>query len=393
MNVIDALSLGKIVQIREKLLQAQAAGKRVYRFESGDPSFSLAPHVAEALRRALVEDKTHYVPNNGIPQLKAAVADKLNHKNRIQVRSHDDIFVTNGAMHALFATFSSLLDEGDEVIVPEPMWTEIVENIRLARGVPVRVPLRANDAYQYRPEDIETRIGSKTKAIFVNTPHNPTGAVLSRERLEAIAELARRHQLFIVSDEAYEDIVYAPHEHHSIAALASDLADRIVSVFSMSKSYAMPGLRVGYVHASDPKLKERLPKVLRCTINGVNSLAQWAAAAALSGDQSQIAAMRREYEYRRSLMSDALQDVPGLRPFRPHGTFYIWAELEPRLYEGLGVPNADELSNYLAEQGIGSSPGDAFGDRCRNAIRFAFSCETAMVQQGARALHQALTKR
>ena len=388
---LDQLSLGKIVQIRERLLKAQAEGTQVFRFESGDPSFAVAPHVLDAIAKAAAAGKTHYVPNNGIPELRAALADKLMRKNGMRDVRAADVFLTNGAMHALYVTFGSLLSPGDEVIIPDPMWTEVAENIRLAGGVPVGVPLRADRDFEYDPDDIAAAITERTTAIFLNTPHNPTGAVLSEATLRRIAALAEEHDLWIVSDEAYEDVIYEPNVHHSIAALVPEYADRIVSIYSFSKSYAMSGLRIGYVATSAPSLHDRLPKLLRCTINGVNSLAQWGALEAVRGDQSQLASMRAEYAVRRDLLLAALADVEGVRPFVPRGAFYVWAELDPALYERLAVRDADQLSDRLAEQGIGSAPGSAFGEASANAIRFAYSCATPMVREGARAARAVLS--
>lgn len=387
---LDLVSLGKIVQIRERLLVAQAAGKKVFRLESGDPSFTPPAHVIEAVAQAARDGKTHYIPNNGIPELRKALARKVVERNGLAATTPDDVFVTNGAMHALFVTFGTLLEPGDEVILPDPMWTEVAENVRLAGGVPVGVPLSFDDDYAYRPEAIEAAITPKTTAIFLNTPHNPTGAVLSRDTLAAILEIARRHDLWVVSDEAYEDVVFAPHQHHSIGALADEGESRVVSIFSFSKSHAMAGLRTGYIVTRAPLLHDRIPKLLRCTINGVNSLAQWAAVAAVTGDQSHLAAMRDEYLVRRDLIVGALSGIPGVRPFTPRGTFFLWAELEPSLYERLEVADAAELSDQLAEAGIGSAPGDAFGDSCANAIRFSFSASTTMVKAGSEALREAL---
>ena len=387
---LDDISFGKIVQVREALLRAQAQGTRVYRLESGDPSFAVAPHVLDAIDAAGRAGKTHYVPNDGIPDLRRALADKLRRKNGIADTDPSHVFLTNGAMHALFVAFGALLVPGDEVIIPDPMWTEVAENIRLAGGVPVPVPVRAEDDYAYAPDAVAAAITERTRAIFVNSPHNPTGAVAPRETLEALVGLAREHDLWLVSDEAYEDVLYDPYAHHSPAALAGDWAPRVVSVFSFSKSYAMSGLRVGYVVTADALLQERIQKLLRCTINGVNSLAQWGALAAVTGPQDQLPRMRAEYLERRELLVDALSGIAGVRPFRPHGAFYVWTELEPSLYARLGVRDAADLSDRLAARGIGSAPGDAFGKYCADALRFAFSCETAMVREGAALLRRAL---
>src|SRR5690348_11703253 len=387
---LDHLSLGKIVQIRERLLAAQAAGKRVYRFESGDPSFAPPAHALDAITQAAHAGKTHYVPNNGVPDLRRALARKVSEKNGLTSTGADDVFVTNGAMHALYVAFGALLDVGDEVVIPDPMWTEVAENIRLAGGVPVGVQLSAAHDFAYRIEDIALAITPRTKAIFLNTPHNPTGAVLSRDALSAILELARRHDLYIVSDEAYEDVIYSPHVHHSIGSLAHANESRVISIFSFSKSHAMSGLRTGYIVTRDVVLHDRIPKLLRCTINGVNSVTQWAALAAVTGSDRHVAEMREIYHERRDILVRALTGIPGVRPFTPRGAFYVWAELDPSVYERLEVADADALSTMLADQGLGCAPGDAFGDCCTDALRFAYSCDTAMVREGSMLLREAL---
>ena len=388
---LDHISLGKIVQIRERLLAAQAAGKRVYRFESGDPSFAPPAHVIDALTQAAHAGKTHYVPNNGIPELKRALAQKVAAKNGLTSTTPDDIFVTNGAMHALYVAFGSMLSAGDEVIIPDPMWTEVAENIRLAGGIPVGVPLRAEDDFAYRPDDIRGVITPRTRVIFLNTPHNPTGAVLSADIQGEILDIARSHDLWIVSDEAYEDVIYAPHVHHSIGALAAPDESRVVSIFSFSKSHAMSGLRTGYIVTRDRALHDRIPKLLRCTINGVNSVAQWGAVAAVTGSDKHVLEMRAIYHERRDIMLRALSGIPGVRPFVPRGAFYVWVELDPSVYERLEVADADALASLLADQGLGCAPGDAFGETCADALRFAFSCDTAMVRDGSVLLREALT--
>ncbi|MEK6625687.1 MAG: aminotransferase class I/II-fold pyridoxal phosphate-dependent enzyme [Bdellovibrionota bacterium] len=389
-NKLDRISFGKIVQIRERLLKTQATGKKVFRFESGDPSFSVSEPVISAIRQAAETGRTHYIPNDGIPELKKELQIKLENKNKIKLPHADYIYVTNGAMHALYVIWQCLLEPGDEVIVPDPMWTEAVENIRLADATPVQVILSHEDGYRYDPKKIAAQINSKTKAIFVNSPHNPTGSVASRETLLEILDLAKQHNLFIVTDEAYEDVVYDA-KHFSIAALAQEkykgaegeaLQRKIISIYSFSKSYAMSGLRVGYIVTLDDSIRERISKLLRCTINGVNSITQWAAIAAIRTPMDHLEGMKREYRERRRLMLDALTGIPGLHPFAPDGAFYLWCKLDPKLYQKLGIKNADEVSNALAEKGIGSAPGDSFGLHCHDAIRFAYSCATSMVIEG-----------
>ncbi len=391
-HVVDTLSLGTIVQIRERLLKAAASGAKVFRFESGDPSFSVPPHVADAMCEAARTGKTHYVPNAGIPELREALVDKLILENGLHVEL-DDVFVTHGAMHALFAAFQALLDEGDEVIIPDPMWTEIAENVQFARGRVVRVPLHREKGYRYEPDEIERCITPRTKAIFVNTPHNPTGAVLSPETLGKIVDVAKLHNLWIISDEAYEHVTYDMNMHFSIGHMAGDWAPRVLSIFSFSKSHAMPGLRVGALVVQDAVLRGRLQKILRCSINGVSSLAQWGAFAALRGSREHIIHMREVYATRRQMMIDALSDIPGVDLFIPQGAFFAWVKFDDEMLERFGVPTADGISEMLCAQGIGNTPGSAFGPESVNSMRFSFSCDSLMVEEGARILRDVLLRR
>jgi aspartate aminotransferase len=383
MNRLDSISFGKIVQIRERLLKLQSTGKPVFRLESGDPSFSIAPHISEAMEKAIRDGKTHYIPNNGIPDLLSALTQKLKLQNKINV-SENDIFVTNGAMHALYVLFQCLLENGDEVITPEPLWTEIGENIRLAGGVTVSVPLTKQNNYQYLWEDISRKITSRTKAIFINSPQNPTGAIVPKEELQRIVNLAAARGLWIICDEAYEDLVFEG-EHYSPASELSGY-NKIVSIYSFSKTHAMSGLRVGYIVTTNQLLKERIPKLLRCTVNGINSIAQWGALAAVTGPRDHLNFMLSEYRLRRDALFDSLSHIPGIVPFKPQGAFYMWCEVEPFLLENLHLKSVSQLSDFLAERGIGSAPGDSFGVSCANAIRFAFSCSTQNVLEGGKLL-------
>lgn len=366
---LDNISFGKIVQIREELLKAQAAGQKVFRFESGDPYPNIPVPAKVEIVRGLENDFTHYIPNDGIPVLRKAVSLKFKRERNIEV-SPDQIYITNGAMHALFCVFACMLKQGDEVIVPDPMWTEVVENIRLAGGVPVYAPIK-----DYASGDLKDYITVRTKAIFVNTPHNPTGLVLDKKSLIKIIDVAKKNKLEIVSDEAYEHVTY-DQEHHSMTAMDSD----VIGVFSCSKSYAMSGLRVGYIVAPENKVfQSRISKLLRCSINGVNSLAQMAAAAAINSNIS-----LNEYRASREVIVSALSGINGLTFDMPEGAFYLWCNINLPKVENSG----DLMSDYLAKFGIGSAPSSAFSDTIKNAIRFAYSCHPAMVNEGAPILRQ-----
>ncbi|MGE5073094.1 MAG: pyridoxal phosphate-dependent aminotransferase [Anaerolineae bacterium] len=389
-NIVDQVSLGAIVQVRDRLLEQQAHGRKILRLESGDPSFNIPPAAREAMEKALRDGLTHYTASTGIPPLREAIFRKVTSQNGLKVPSGDHVVVTNGGMHGLYIIFRALLEPGDEVILPDPMWTEIAENIRLAGGKAVPVRLRPEMDYQYEPAEIEAAITPRTRAIFINTPQNPIGVVAERETLEAIAAVAEKHDLMLVSDEAYEHVIFDGREHVSLGSLPA-AQDRTISVFSLSKTYAMSGLRLGYVIVNQDLLLERMKKLVRCTINGVNSVAQYGAAAAMNGPQDFTRSMRDEYQKRRDILFAALDQAPVLKVFKPGGAFYLWAKIQ-REWPGYEGQSDDwSMTNYLIDRaGIGSSPGSAFGAAGAGHIRFAFSCSTDQVEEAARILPEVL---
>ncbi|MBI5543142.1 MAG: aminotransferase class I/II-fold pyridoxal phosphate-dependent enzyme [Deltaproteobacteria bacterium] len=383
-HLLYRIPLGGIVSVRDRLLELQAKGRKVYRLESGDPSFSIPDHVRLAMIKALEAGHTHYTAGAGIQPLREAAARKMVEENRIALRGSNSVFVTNGAMHGLYVVFRALLEPGDEVLLPDPTWTETFDNVSLAGGVPVRVRLDPECGYRYQAERIEAAITARTRALVINSPHNPTGLVLDRAELQAILKVAERRGLWVVSDEAYEHVLYDGREHVSAGSLGYE---KVISIFSMSKSYAMSGLRVGYLACNDERIAERLVKLLRCTINGVNSVAQHGAVAALTGPQDATRAMAAEYQKRRDALWSALQGVTLLHPFKPQGAFYLWARID----EGwAGGRRGWDMTDFLLERGIGSAPGEVFGPSGAGHIRFAFSCSTEQVVAGAVALEQAL---
>jgi aspartate aminotransferase len=392
-HILDTVSFGTIVVVRDRLLAQQAAGRRIYRLESGDPSFEPPVHVREAIAQALRDGHTHYTASTGILPLRQAIVAKTRRDNGLLVDDPDQVVVTSGGMHALYLTFRALLDPGDEVILPDPMWTEIAENIRLAGGVPVRVPLDLDGTDPYSATVLAQYVTPRTKAIFVNSPHNPTGVVLTRAALAEIARLAERHDLWIVSDEAYEHVIFDGATHVSIGSIPG-AADRTISLFSTSKSYAMSGLRVGYLVARDRLFLSRVKKLLRCTVNGVNSLAQWGTVAALNGSQEAPRAMAEVYQERRDRLLAGLAGIDALTPFVPRGSFFLWARIEPSWAGYRGARDDEAMTDLLLEEvGVGSSPGSAFGPAGKGHIRFAFSCATPEVEGAAALIREQLLPR
>ncbi|MGC8497812.1 MAG: pyridoxal phosphate-dependent aminotransferase [Thermoplasmata archaeon] len=377
-NVLDNVAVNDISQIRDILLKLQKEGKKVYRLDAGDPSFTVSDNIINAINEALITGKTHYTESAGIPELREQISLKLRKKNRIKNAIPDNVLVTSGGTNALYVIFRSLLSRIDKVIVPDPMWSDIAEIVKLAGGKPVSISI---DQYK----DLENYSALKNvRAIFVSSPHNPTGKVFKIEELKKIARFAAEKNSFIVSDEAYEDILFDNNKHVSPASIYPDT----ISIFSMSKSYAMTGLRIGYMYLNNAQLIERARKMLRYTINGVTSIIQYGALAALSGSQDTIDKMRKEYQNRRDILYDAVKSSRYLDPVLPDGTFYLWARI--KRYPD-NVKNSQEFSRYILEKNkIGSIPGSVFGKHGKDHVRFSFSADTEQIVEASKRIKRDL---
>jgi len=291
-------------------------------------------------------------------------------------------------MHALYITFRALVEPGDEIIVPDPTWTETFDNVTLAGGVPVRARLNPDAEYRYEAAAVEAVVTPRTRGIVINSPHNPTGSVVGQPELKAILSVAEKHGLWVISDEAYEHVLFDGKKHLSTGSLGYD---RVISIFSMSKSFAMSGLRIGYLGCNDELLIDRMSKLLRCTINGVNSATQHGAAAALKGPWEATRAMASEYQHRRDALWQGLKDARLIHPVKPQGAFYLWARIAGEWPGHAGERDGWAMTNYLIETaGIGSAPGEVFGPAGSGHIRFAFSCSTEQVVEAAGILKQLL---
>ncbi|MGC8620018.1 MAG: pyridoxal phosphate-dependent aminotransferase [Thermoplasmata archaeon] len=370
-NIVDDVSFGAIVKIRDQLLEMQRKGEKVFRLESGDPSFTLEGHIKNAIIDAIKNDKTHYTDSTGIPELRKAISEKLKRKNGIMDADTDNVLVTNGGMNAIYVAFRSLLNNGDKVIIPDPMWTEIAEIIKLSGGTPVYMPS------QNFVESIEKTRFQNLKAIFINSPHNPTGKVFTGNEFKKIIDFASDNALFLISDEAYEDVIFDGRKNFS----PGSKYENTISLYSMSKTYAMSGLRIGYIHARDKKILERMRKMLRVTINGVNSITQYGAVAALNGPQDFVDLMKKEYQKRRDIIYYAVKDSKFLTPIKPEGAFYLWCKINEKPE---GVHNSWDMSEFILKKtGVGSTPGPVFGPSGEDYIRFAFSADTKIIEEAS----------
>jgi aspartate aminotransferase len=371
---LDSVPFSGIIRIRDMMYGV----KDPFRLDQGDVSFDAPDTVKRAMHQAIDENRSHYLQTTGLPRLLELLVDKLRQKNRTPVSGPDEVMVTAGGIHALYIVCQALLEPGDEVIIPDPEWPPAAGNIKAARGVPVLCPLHERLGWRYDLFELSSKITPKTRAIYLNSPHNPTGGVLTRQDVEHIAALARDRNLWLISDEAYEDVVYDGAEHISPASLP-EMYERTIPFYTFSKSYAMTGLRLGYVAAKDPKLRERMKKVLFYTASNIASVVQYGGVGGLEGPQDSIDVFLAELQARRDLFYAGIREHAGgvLSGDAPRGAFYAFLRIDPG-WRPNGKDHVDSTSwamaEYLISQGrIGCVPGADFGPTGEGYVRFCFA--------------------
>ena len=370
---LDTVPFSGIIRIRDMMY----AVKDPFRLDQGDVSFDSPDTVKAAMRRAIEENRSHYLQTTGLPRLQELLAEKLRVQNRIPVGSADEVMVTTGGIHGVFIACQGLLEPGDEVIVPDPEWPPAMGNITLAHGVPVPCRLHERLGWRWDLDELAATITPKTRAIYVNSPNNPTGGVLTRADVEGICALAQRHDLWIFADEAYEDVLFDEAEHVSVASLPG-MYERTISIYTFSKTYAMTGLRLGYVAARDAKLRERMKKALFYTASNVSSIVQYGGVGALEGSQHFVAGFRDELKARRDLFYAGVREHGAgvLTGAPPKGAFYAFLKIDPRWSPPSGKPDSISwaMAEYLISQGrIGCVPGADFGANGEGYVRFCFA--------------------
>jgi aspartate aminotransferase len=365
-------SLTLAIAARAKALKAQ--GEDICSLSAGEPDFDTPAFIREAAAHALDSGHTRYGPAAGEPALREAIAAKLSRENGVATRS-EQVLVTNGGKQALYNLFQVLLGPGDELLLPAPYWLSYPELAQLA-GASVRlIPSSAAEGFRLDPERLEAAISPASKLLVLNSPSNPTGMVLSRPELEAIAAVLRRHpQVAVVCDEIYEFLLAPGHEHHSFAAVAPDLADRVFTVNGFAKGWAMTGWRIGWLAGPVEVVKAAIALQSQSTSN-VCSFAQFGALAAISGPRDCVQAMAAQFNERRRLLSDGLRAIPGLGLLPPEGAFYAFPDIS-----STGLDSMTICNRLLEQQGLAVVPGVAFGDdRC---IRLSCAAANATIDDG-----------
>ena len=378
-NRLDEVGFSDIVQIRNKVLELRAAGQPVHAFHGGEPFFDTPEAVKHAATQAMTENRTRYAPSSGIDPLRQAIAKKLQTKNHIDA-GVEDIIVTVGGAHALYAAFQTVLNPADDVLLFSPYWTPIRDMVTMAQARPVMVPTstaRRNGITQC----LEHYSTPATRAIYYNTPQNPSGVVFSRQEAEEVAAFAIRRDLVVFADEAYEDLVYEG-DHVSIASLPG-MAERTITCYTFSKTYAMTGWRVGYAVAKEPFMTA-MRKIVLYSTNGVSTPTQWAALQAIGTPQSEIDARRKEYRLRRDLLVQGLNEF-GLTCDLPAGAFYAFPSAA-KIHK-----DSRRVSQLLLEKAhVATIPGVVFGAQGEGHIRFGYAVSPQIIEEGLAALHKML---
>jgi len=377
------------VAMNQKTKDLQAQGIDIINLSVGEPDFNTPDHVKEAAKKAIDENYSFYTPVAGYLELRQAIVRKLKRENNLEYKP-DEIVVSNGAKHAIANTIMSLVDKGDEVIIPAPYWVSYADLVTLAEGTNVIVKTRLDDNFKMNAEMLENTITPRTKALILCSPSNPAGSVYSYQEMSALADVLRRHpRVFVIADEIYEHINFVG--RHVSMAQFEGLKERVITVNGVSKAYAMTGWRIGYMAAA--------PWIVKACINlqgqfttGASSIAQRASIAALDGDPQVVENMRQAFERRKKLIVALANQIPGIRLAVPDGAFYIFPDVSAfygKQYNGFVIKNSDDMSLFLLDQGhIATVPGSAFGeDTC---IRISYATSDEKISEAMRRMKEAL---
>ncbi|MCR3758565.1 pyridoxal phosphate-dependent aminotransferase [Clostridium felsineum] len=366
------------LEITAKASEMKANGLDVIGFGAGEPDFNTPKNIRDAAISAIENGYTKYTPVSGIKELKIAICDKFKRDNNLSY-SIQNVIVSTGAKQCLSDIFSALLNPGDEVIMSSPYWVTYPELVKLNDGVSVIIDTTEENHFKFSVEDLKNAYTDKTKAILLNSPSNPTGAVYTEDELRAIAEFAKEKDLFIVSDEIYEKLIYDGEKHVSIASLSEDAFNRTVVINGMSKSYAMTGWRLGYAASGSTKFIKLMSNIQAHTTSNANSITQYASVEALNGSQHDLHSMVKEFEKRRNYMIKKVNSIHGIHCSTPKGAFYVMiniSELFGKTINGVKITDSVEFSKELLNQSrVAVVPGAGFGNDKYVRLSYATSMD------------------
>jgi len=368
--------------VRRMFNLAQKYGN-VINLTVGEPDFDTPKHVVEAATDAMRKAYTHYTPNAGLMAFREAVAEKVKRENGIDADPETEVIATVGAMGALSLAMLAIIDNGDEVLIPDPGFPSYKAQVILAGGSPIPYPLREEDGFSLRVEEVEKLVTKRTKAIVLNTPSNPTSTVLSEKILREISELAIEKDLIVISDEAYEAIIYDGFRHVSIASL-HDMKERTISIFTLSKTYAMTGWRIGFAVANRDIISQ-MTKLQEHVSAHPSSISQMAAVAALKGEKRHVAMMVKEYSERRELVLKGLAELPKIKCLKPQGAFYVFPNIK-----GFNMSSEEFAMQMLEKARVVLVPGTAFGDNGEGYVRISYATSKEKLAEALTRIKNAL---
>ncbi len=388
-NRINELSESQTIKMATKSRELTAQGMDIINLSLGEPNFNTPDHIKDAAKKALDEGFTFYTPISGFLELRKAISDKFKRENHLDF-APDQIVVSTGAKQAIANAVLSLVNPGDEVIIPAPYWASYIEISKLAGGIPVFIHATVDQDFKMTAAQLEAAITPKTKLIIFSTPCNPTGTVYTTDELTALAEVIAKHEdLYVLSDEIYEHINFID-KHHSMAEI-DFIKDRVIVVNGMSKGYAMTGWRIGYLGA--PKwIAQACDKIQGQFTSGTSAISQRAAITALNSNNDFTVEMRKAFERRRDLVLDLMKDIPGLKANKPNGAFYIFPDISYYFGKSNGtqtINSATDLCMYLlTDAHVALVTGEAFGDP--NCIRFSYAASDEKLVEAIKRIKSAL---
>jgi len=389
---IQSIQPSPTLAISAKAKALKAQGLPVIDLGVGEPDFDTPQKIKESAIQAIHEGWTKYTPSGGLPELKKAICDKLRRENDVEYEP-SQILVSCGAKHSLFNICQALFEDGDEVIIPAPYWVSYVDQVIFHGAVPVILPTRIEDQFLLSPLELEKHIRPNTRALIINTPSNPTGAAYPKNNLEAIAEIALRHQLLIISDEIYEKITYEGFQHVSFSSLGSEIKGQTLLVNGVSKSFAMTGWRIGYT-AGPQEIIQAMDNIQSQSTSNPTSISQKAAITALQGGSEDLKEMVKEFDRRRRFGVEFLNKINGVVCFSPLGAFYLFPDVSEffgRSFQKKKMENSTDLVQFLLEDAqIALVPGEVFGAPKHIRISYATSLEN--LKEALERLKQALLK-
>lgn len=389
---MSRVSISPTTQLNSRVAQMKAEGKNVIKLNVGEPDKSTFDYIKVAGIKAIADGFTKYTVGSGIPELRTAISDKLKAENGVDYPINQ-ITVTVGGKQAVFASIMALVEEGDEVLLPIPCWVSYTDMIKLAGGTPVFVPTREEQGYTLDLNAIEKAITSRTKAIVICTPNNPTGAVYSYEELKALGELACKHNFYIIADEIYEKLVYDGAKHISVASISPQIYDRTITINGFSKAYAMTGWRIGYA-AGPLEVIKAIQVIQSQTTSNTSSIGQKAALEAITGPQYDVNSMVDIFAQRRTYVCGRLAAIPGLRFVDPKGAFYVYLDVSAfigRSVNGKTLNSSLDIAEYLLNEAlVAVVPGEAFN--LAGKIRISYSNSMENLEKAMDQMEAALKK-